>query len=81
MFFAVEVMDSSASFDRGTKLGVYARAGMAEVWLVDVNRETVEVCRRPVDGVYTQRQEYSRGQSVSPEAFPDVVVGVDDVFG
>ena len=54
VFFLVEVMDSSAAYDRGTKLAC-TPAGVAEVWLVDVNRGVVEVCRRPVEGAYTGR--------------------------
>ena len=81
VFLLVEVMDSSAPFDRGKKLALYARAEVSEVWLVDVNRQIVEVCRRPVEGVYTDRREFPRGQGVTPEAFPDVVVGVDDILG
>ena len=77
----VEVMDSSASYDRGRKLSKYARSGIGEVWLVDLNREVVEVCRRLVEGAYAERREMSRGQSLAPEAFPDVVLEVDAILG
>src|SRR4051794_18568774 len=47
IFAVVEVMDSSAVYDRGVKLALYARGGIAEVWLVDLNQERVEVYRGP----------------------------------
>ncbi len=77
----IEVMDSSAPYDRGTKLGLYARAGVAEVWLVDLNQERVELHRRPLSGVHTEILIRPRGQTVSPEAFPDLVLAVDAILG
>jgi Uma2 family endonuclease len=74
-------MDSSVPFDRGVKLPLYARAGIAEVWLVDLPGELIEVHRRPVSGVYTSRAIRLPGQSVSPEAFADVEVSVADILG
>jgi Uma2 family endonuclease len=77
----IEVMDSSAGYDRGVKLGLYARAGVAEVWLVDLNKAWIEVHRRPVSGVHAEIQIRQRGESVSPEAFPDLVLAVDSILG
>ena len=36
VFFLVEVSDSSLAYDRGRKLALYARFGVAEVWIVDL---------------------------------------------
>src|SRR3989442_11200282 len=43
----IEVMDTSTPTDRSVKLPLYARAGIAETWLVDVGAATVEVYREP----------------------------------
>ena len=77
----VEVMDSSASYDRGTKLKLYARFGVAEVWLVDVNGDCVEVHRAPDSGVYTESLIRKRGQKVAPAALPDAELEVDAILG
>ncbi|WP_145267692.1 Uma2 family endonuclease [Tautonia plasticadhaerens] len=77
----IEVMDSSAAYDRGTKLGLYARFGVAEVWLIDLDEYRVEVHLAPVDGIYTQRLIRGRGQAVAPAAFPDVELDVDAILG
>lgn len=77
----IEVMDSSARYDRGTKLGLYAGAGIPEVWLVDLNQERVELYRRPFQGVHTEILIRPRGQTVSPEAFPDLLLPVDAILG
>ncbi len=43
----IEVADSTLRFDRTVKLRIYARAGVAEFWLVDLKRRVMEVYRHP----------------------------------
>jgi Uma2 family endonuclease len=43
----VEVADASYRIDREYKAGLYARAGIAEYWIVDLRRYTVEIHRQP----------------------------------
>jgi Uma2 family endonuclease len=81
VYLIIEVMDSSASYDRGKKLAKYGRSNLAEVWLVDLNRERVEVYRRPDGEVYAEKRTVTRGQSVAPEAFPDMELAVDAILG
>jgi Uma2 family endonuclease len=77
----IEVMETSARYDRGFKRDFYARSGIAELWLVDLNLERVEVYRKPAAGEYTEMRIAARGQNVSPEAFPELVLGVDAILG
>lgn len=81
VFFVIEVMETSARYDRGVKVPLYARAGVPEVWLVDLNRDQVEVYRRPDGDAYAECRVAGRGESIGPEAFPDVSLRVDDVLG
>jgi Uma2 family endonuclease len=81
VLFLIEVMDSSAAYDRGVKIPLYARAGVPEVWLVDLNGQRVEVYRKPAGDAYGERRVAGRGESFGPEAFPDVQLRVDDVLG
>jgi Uma2 family endonuclease len=81
IFWLVEAMETSAAYDRGRKLRSYARAGIVEVWLVDLKRETVEVYRQPEGDEYTDRRVLRRGQSVSCLAFPDLELAVIDILG
>ena len=77
----IEVMDSSASYDRGTKLGLYARAGIAEVWLIDLNGDRVEVYRNLESENYTESLIRTHGETIVPLAFPDLALDVDDILG
>ena len=81
VFFLIEVMNTSAAYDRGVKLGLYARSGIPEVWLVDLNAERVDVYRRPEGNVYREITVHQRGQSVAPQAFPDATLTVDQILG
>ena len=43
----VEVAEGSYRVDREAKLGLYARAGIPEYWIVDLARGVLEVHREP----------------------------------
>jgi Uma2 family endonuclease len=76
----IEVSDTSLQYDRTVKLRLYARAGIPEYWIVDVNTETVEVYRSPSGERYADRQVLARGESVAPLAFPDAAIPIDAIF-
>jgi len=77
----VEVMETSAQYDRERKLPLYAEAGIPEVWLVDLAAECIEVYRRPSPDGYEDVRRRCRGERLSPQAFPDVELAVDEVLG
>src|SRR3954470_1879628 len=77
----VEVADSSLSFDRRVKMHLYAEAGISESWLVDLKSGTLFVYRRPSSEGYQDVRPYRRGESVAPEAFPDVRFTLDEILG
>ncbi len=76
----VEVADSSLRYDRLVKLRLYARAGIPEVWIVDVAGGRVEVYRRPSERRYEQVERVGRGGRVAPAAFPDVAIDIDEIL-
>ncbi len=77
----IEVSDTMLLFDRGTKLRMYAKAGIADYWIVDVNGKTIEICREPHDIGYGSRTTVTKGNTVAFAAFPDVVFTVDELLG
>lgn len=76
----IEVADTTVGYDRRYKLPIYARAGIPETWLADVNAKTVKVRTEPRHGAYTNDREVGLGGVLSPTAFPDVRIAVQDVF-
>src|SRR5215212_6010614 len=68
MGLVVEVSDSSVSTDRGTKRRVYARANVAQYWIVNLVDRRVEVYTDPSgpgdDPAYRQQRDYGPGDEV-----------------
>jgi len=77
----VEVADTSLRHDRVRKLPLYARREVSEVWIVNRRAEAVEVFRDPIRGRYRVEEQRRRGQTVTPAAFPDLVIAVSDILG
>ncbi len=76
MLFAIEVSDSSRTFDLKRKAPIYARAGLRELWVVDVIDRRLIVHREPgIDG-YGLIHILRPGDTVAPLAFPDAVCDV-----
>lgn len=84
IFMVCEVADSSITYARKVKLDLYARAGMREYWIVNLNDRVVEVYRQPVTtgrrAVYQFRLELLPNQRIAPLAFPDVEIALSDIF-
>ena len=76
----VEISDSSIRRDRELKLPLYAAAGIPEYWIADVQSETVEVYKDPAGSSFASVRVFPRGESVSPSAFPDLRIAVDEIF-
>jgi Uma2 family endonuclease len=81
VLLAVEVMDSSVERDRRLKLPIYARAGLAEVWLVDIPASSIDVFRQPEPGGYRSTATRQRGGRLAAAAFPEVTYTVDEILG
>ncbi len=76
----IEVSDSSIHLDRDIKLPLYAREGVQEVWIVDLAAAVIHVYREPAQGSYSRVREASRGESLSPAAFPNLSLVVNDIL-
>lgn len=74
LLLVVEVSDSSLAFDLRKKAQLYARAGIIEYWVVNVNRQRLIVHRDPSDGAYTSITEYAGSEQVTPVAAPHVAL-------
>ncbi len=70
----IEVAESSLASDRGEKAELYATAGIAEYWLVDLTSQAVEVRRDPFGGQYRSLQTYTGDQELRPLRFTDIVL-------
>ncbi len=77
----VEVAETSVGVDREVKLPLFARAGIPEVWLVDLSGECIEVYRKPTPQGYQEVRQVRRGDRVAPQAFPDIGMAGEEILG
>lgn len=76
----VEVADTTTHFDREVKIPLYARHGIPEVWLLDLETGAMEVYREPQAGAYREVGTQRSG-ALSPRAFPGLAVDLDRLIG
>lgn len=68
----VEVAVTSAEFDREVKLGLYAKHGIPEVWLLDLNAGLMSIYREPEQGRYRVELKPGADEVVSPMRLPAI---------
>jgi Uma2 family endonuclease len=76
----IEVSDSTLPYDREVKAPAYGRAGVPEVWIVNVFERNIEIHRDPNLTGYGSVKIVHEGEKASPLAFPDVQVDVSELM-
>ena len=66
----IEIADSSIRLDKQKKLSLYARAGIVEYWVVDIQSRQVTVYRDPADGNYRSISELNDEEFITASASP-----------
>jgi Uma2 family endonuclease len=80
-FLVIEVADTTERYDRLVKVPMYARAGIPEVWLVDLTAMRITAYREPSADGYAQAIVATGEDELSPLAFPDFVVSAARILG
>lgn len=76
----IEVADTSLLYDLNVKVPLYARAGIPELWVVDLTAPRVVQLANPEDGRYTNVAEFHVGDHVISQMIPAVNIAVADIF-
>jgi Uma2 family endonuclease len=83
----IEVADSSLAYDIGDKASLYAAAGIADYWVIDVNDRRIHVFRNPQPDPaqhygygYAQVHVLGPKESISPLASPGNSVAIIDLL-
>ncbi|MFL5256839.1 MAG: Uma2 family endonuclease [Rhodopila sp.] len=74
IYLLAEVADSTLHDDKRRKIPRYARAGIPEAWLVDLERRLVTVYREPSPDGYLSQADIGQDGSLTSLAFPDASV-------
>ena len=64
----LEVSDSTLQFDLSVKASLYARAKIADYWVIDIQNRLVYVHRYPAQGSYSNLVRYGFHETIVPLA-------------
>ena len=76
---AIEVSDTSLSYDRGRKAGVYALHGVRELWVIDVRSLSLIVHREPAPEGYADVTEHDGSKSVDARLVDGLSLRLEDI--
>lgn len=83
----IEVAVSSLDYDRKQKSSLYAKAGIKDYWIINVEDEQLEVYRRPIADangiygfIYAQTLIFKKGDVVKPLAKSKATIAVADLL-
>lgn len=77
----IEVADTSLRYDREIKLPLYARHGIPEVWLIDLESRRIEAFRDPSGGMFQWSMVVDPSGRFAPVALPEVDVDLAGLLG
>ena len=77
----VEVSDTTLRYDLNVKLPIYAKCGIPEVWIEDLQGDVILAFREPSGKRYRTQRTFQRGEEISPIAFPDISLKIAELLG
>jgi Uma2 family endonuclease len=80
IFLIIEVADSTLLGDRQQKAPIYAKAGIPDYWILDVNTRQVYVFREPTQDGYQQETILTTNTMLAPVAFPNIAIPLNQLF-
>ena len=80
VFLIIEVSESSLGYDRGEKANLFAAAGIADYWVVNILDRCVEVFREPESSSYRSHEVFTAPSEIRPLAFPQVALPLAILF-
>ena len=80
VYLIIEVADSSLTFDREIKAKAYARSGIADYWVLNVNERQLHVFREPAENGYQSELILGENGSISPLQFPTMNIAIQTML-
>ncbi|MBE9164730.1 Uma2 family endonuclease [Tychonema sp. LEGE 06208] len=80
VYLIIEVADSSLAYDREIKAKIYARSGIADYWILNVNERQLHVFREPTEDGYQSEIILGESASISPLQFPAFNIAIQQML-
>ncbi len=76
----MEVADTTLYTDHKQKASAYAKAGVADYWVLNVSKRQVHVFREPDSENYQQKTLLNEDAVLSLVAFPEIEIPMTQLF-
>lgn len=76
----VEISDTTLRTDLMVKARLYARAGIPEYWVLDLNARQLHIHRKPANGEYTAITVHAEAETVAFASRPDAPIALADLL-
>lgn len=76
----IEVADTTVRYDSEVKMPLYARHGIVEAWLVDLENRRLRIFRDPQPDGYRDIHTATDLDRLSLQALPDIELNLSDLF-
>ena len=77
----IEVSGSTIEYDRDIKKTLYAEAGIAEFWLVNLKENTVERYSLPKNGNYRLAEILEFGETIKAGTIENLELKIEEILG
>ena len=82
VLLVIEIADTTLDYDQQVKALLYAKEGIQEYWIVNLEEESLEVYRQPGPDGYAETMTLQRGDEVEILALPAAgVFSVEEILG
>jgi Uma2 family endonuclease len=81
VLLVIEVADTTVVKDKTIKIPLYARAGIAEAWLVNIPEERVEIYSDPSGDAYQRVEVFGRVTEARSHTLEGLAVRVSELLG
>lgn len=76
----IEASDTTATYDRKVRLPLYARRGVREAWIVDLDNHVLRTVGGPKGDTYAEVVETAHPGTLAPQALPGVSIGASKLL-
>ena len=77
----IEVADTTLIADRTFKVPLYARSGVAEVWIANIPEGQIEIYSDPSGGAYRRAEVFVRGAEARSHTVEGLALSVSELLG
>jgi len=79
VLLVIEVADTSIDYDRNIKLPIYAKSGIPEYWIVNLDRQEIEAYYQPFENAYRHRVLLRSGDTLKAQDI-ELEIPVESLF-